>query len=249
MLMMIKTFFGWMIPLCFAIPALAGEMGHTMHDYFIAVNAGPSWMNTDSTQTIELQPDVIDTYLSQHHKNTNVLVNGEIFLGIQRHFFPKIQSQFGLAFYISSPAKINGYLQVDGNPNFQDYAYQYQINHEHIALKSKWIYEQSLNINPYLSGGVGVGFNRSYGYSLTPLIFQAVPMPLFQSNTQVALSYSVGAGFQRALSQHFTVALGYQFVSWGGSHLDQASGQTSSKGLSFSSLYSQGIEFNMSYLF
>lgn len=246
--MIFKTIFWGLTPLCFAIPAFAGEMSHASHDYFLSMSVGPSWTSPGSTQSIALQPDVINTYVSQNPSNTNVLVNGEIFLGVQTYFFQQIQSQFGLAFYASSPAKLKGYIQVDGDPNFQNYADQYKINHEHIALKSKWIFENSFNISPYVTGGLGIGFNRAYGYSMTPLIFPAVPMPPFQSYTQVALSYSAGAGFQRALSKHLKVAVGYQFISWGACHLAPASEQTSSKGLSLNNLYTQGIEFNLTYL-
>ncbi len=246
--MIFKTIFLRLTPLFFAIPAFAGEMGHASHDYFVSISIGPSWTTPGSTQRIALQPDVINTYVSQNPSNTNVLVNGEIFLGVQSSFFQQIQSQFGLAFYASSPAKLTGYIQVDGDPNFQNYADQYKINHENIALKSKWIFENSVHINPYLTGSLGVGFNRSYGYSITPLIFPAVPMPPFKANTQVTLSYSAGAGFQRDLNQHVKVAVGYQFVSWGSSHLAPASGQTSTKGLSLNNLYTQGIEFNLTYL-
>ena len=246
--MMLKIIFLSLTSLCFAMPALAGEMNNTLHDYFISLSVGPSWTNPGLTQSIALQPDLINTYISQNPSNTHALVNGEIFLGVQSHFLQHIQSQFGLALYASSQAKLQGYIQVDGNPNFQNYADQYQINHEHVALKSKFIVENAFNINPYVSGSLGVGFNRSYGYSMTPLILPAVPMPFFQSHTQVTLSYSAGAGFQRALNKHFTVALGYQFVSWGTSHLAPADGQASSKGLRLNNLYTQGIEFNLSYL-
>ena len=246
--MMFKTIFLRLTSLCVVLPAFAGEMGHTSPDYFISMSAGPNWTSLGSSQTIALEPDVINTYVSENNSHTNLLVNGEIFLGVQKQFFQRIHSQFGVAFYISNPAELNGDIQIDGNPNFQNYTYQYQINHEHIAFKSKWIFEQSLNINPYVSGSVGVGFNRSYGYSSTPLIFPSVSLPSFQSNTQVALSYSGGVGFERALNKNLTIALGYQLVSWGASHLGPLSGQTSNQGLSLNNIYTQGLEFNINYL-
>lgn len=235
-------------PFFFPMQALAGEMGHTSNDYFISISAGPSWTNPSKTQTIALQPDVMNAYVPQQPVKNSLLADGEVFLGVQNYFFQQISSQFGLAFYMSSPVTLDGYIQVDGNQNFQNYAYQFKINHEHIALKSKWIFEQPLNINPYVSGSIGVGFNRSYGYAVTPILFQAVTMPPFQSHTQVAFSYGVGAGLQHSLNQHVTVALGYQLVSWGSSYLGRASEQTSDKGLGLNNLYSQGIEFNISYL-
>jgi len=245
---MLKTIFLSLFSCCFAITALAGEIRYKSYDYFISISAGPSWTNVNSTQNIALQPDVVNTYISQNPSKTNILANGEIFFGFQSYFFKQIQSQYGLALYASSTKKLNGYIQVDGDPNFQNYADQYQLNHEHIALKSKWIFENSFNTNPYVSGSLGVGFNHSHGYSITPLIFQAVPMPAFQANTEISLSYSVGAGFQRNLNKHVKVALGYQLVSWGKSHLAPANEQTSSSGLNLNNLYTQGIEFNLNYL-
>jgi hypothetical protein len=244
--MMLKAIANILALLCFVTPGFSGEADHMFQNPFISISVGPSWSQPGATQTIALQPDVIDTYA--HQTPINTLANGEVFFGIQRDLFQHVVGQFGLAFYISSPANLNGSIQVDGDPNFQNYTYQYRINHEHIALKSKWIFQQSLNINPYISGSVGVGFNRSYQYAVTPIIFQALPMPLFQSNTQTVVSYSLGGGFQRTFGQHITAAVGYQFVSWGASHLAPASGQTSAKGLGLSNVYSQGIEFNISYL-
>ena len=244
--MKLKTVCWALMP--FAMTAFAGEMGQTSKDYLMSVSAGPGWVSPSTKQTIALQPDVVNAYVSSHPVHTSVLADGEVFLGVQHHFFQSLSSQFGLAFYMSSPTSLDGYIQVDGNPQFQNYAYQFKINHAHLSLKSKWIFEQPSNISPYVSGSMGVGFNRAYGYAMTPVIFQAVSMPPFQSHTQVALSYSVGVGFQRSLSQHVMVALGYQLVSWGSSHLGRASEQTSHQGLGFHDIYSQGIEFNLSYL-
>jgi opacity protein-like surface antigen len=139
-------------------------------------------------------------------------------------------------------------MQVDGNPNFQNYAYQYKINHEHLALKTKWIAENALNMNPYLSASIGVGLNHSYGYSINPLISQEIPPPPFRSHTEAAFSYTVGAGFQHTIDCHFTIALGYELSSWGHSSLNRAQGQTSGHGLRLNNLYDQGITFNVSYI-
>lgn len=235
------------IPLFFSMLAHAGTMGSQSNDYFVSLSGGPSWTNAGSSQTIELQPEVIKTYVPQDLTNSNILGNGEIFAGIKKSFFQQVQSQFGVAVYSSSFAKLEGFIQEDGDPNFQNYSYQYKIEHQHIALKSKWVAENSFNMNPYISGSLGVGFNRSYGYIATPLIFQEVNVPPFQPNTELVFSYSLGAGFQHILSQHIAIGVGYQLVSWGSSTLLRAEGQTSGNGLSLSNLYTHGVELNMSY--
>lgn len=245
-MMLNKTVSGFIL-LSFLMDAHAGTMGSVSNNYFISLSGGPSWTNAGSRQTVALQPDLIKTYVPQDLTNSNMLGNGEIFAGIQRSFFPEVQSQFGLAFYLSSAATLNGFIQEDGDPNFQNYSYQYRISHGHIALKTKWIAENSYNLNPYLSGSIGVSFNRSYGYVATPLIFQEIDAPPFHSHTKTAFTYSVGVGFQHTVSQHLSVGVGYQLVSWGSSALARADGQTTGKGLSLGNLYTQGVELNLSY--
>lgn len=218
-----------------------------LHDYFISISGNAGWTNPGKTQTIALEPDVIKTYVPENLSNSRVLLSGELFLGVQKSYFPHIQSQFGLAFYFSDAAKLQGYIQEDGDFNFQNYAYAYKVDHKHIAFKTKWIYESNCYLNPYLSASIGVGVNRASHFGITPLIFQEVSAPPFQSATNTALSYSLGAGVQTNLNQHWAIALGYQFVSWGESQLNRADGQTSGHGLRLDNLYTQNLELNISY--
>jgi hypothetical protein len=218
------------------------------YDYFVSLSAGPGWTNAGASQTIALEPDVINTYVPDNLTNSHVIANGELFLGIQKSFFEHVQSQFGLALYASSHANLDGYIQVDGDPNFQNYEYSYKIGHEHLALKTKWIAENPLTMNPYLSASLGIGLNHSYDFSINPLISQEVPPPEFKSHTKVAFSYSIGAGFQHIINCHYSIALGYELVSWGTSSLNHADGQTSGHGPRLSNLYTQGLVFNVSYI-
>lgn len=247
--MILKKYSLGIIQLCVCLGAHAGAMGPAPlnNNYFVSLSGGPGWTNAGSSQTITLQPDVVKTWVPQNLANSNIMGNAEIYAGFQKSFFEQVQSQFGLAVYWSSDAQLNGFMQEDGDPGFQNFSYLYKISHWHVALKSKWVAENAFNMNPYLGGSIGVGFNRSYGYNLTPVILQEVVIPPFQSNTKAALTYTLGAGFQHTVNSHMTVALGYQLVSWGASALDRADGQTSGNGLQLSNLYTQGIEFNISY--
>lgn len=226
----------------------AGTMGPVSgSDYFVAISGGPSWTSTGDYQVITLQPAVVKAYVPDNLSNSNLMGNGELFVGKQLSFYPQIQSQFGLDLYISSYAQLNGFVQEDADPNFQNFTYQYRIGHGHIAFKSKWIFENMYNLNPYLSGSIGLGFNRSYDYAESSMIHQEIPAPAFRAHTQAAFTYSVGAGFQYSINQQLAASVGYQLVSWGSSNLDSAVGQFIGKGLSLSNLYTQGLEFTVSY--
>jgi opacity protein-like surface antigen len=234
--------------LCFPLVTFAGDGGSVGTDNFVlSFSAGPSWTNTNHSQTILIQPDVFNTYTPQTLNSDRLLGNGELFVGIQKSLFQQVQSEFGLALYGSSFATLNGAIDVFGDPNLQNYSYQYKMEHWHIALKSKWIATNDNNLNPYLSGSIGVGVNHAYNYSSTPLISQEIAPPPFQANTQAALTYSLGAGFQHRVNEHCAIGAGYQLVSWGPNSLARAKEQTWGKGLSLDTLYTHGVEFNVSY--
>ncbi len=228
--------------------SLAGTMGDLSHKYFFSASLGPSWTNSDQAQTVYYESDLIKSFQPSNLTNSNLMLNGELFFGINKQYFKNIQSEFGLSVYISSPAKLGGYVLEDANPDLLNYQYQYKISHEHLAVKTKWITENEYQLNPYLSGSIGLGFNYSYGYQASPLLFQEVLFPGFQSNFNTSFVYSFGAGFRRPITLHLSVDVGYQLVSWGGSSLSKAQGQAINDALSLGNLLTQGIEFTFTYL-
>ena len=99
----------------------------------------------------------------------------------------------------------------------------------------------------WISGSLGVGFNSAHGFQNTPLIYEAIVNPNFASHTQIAFTYTVGAGLQKALKQHWQVGVGYEFADWGQSRLGRAAEQTLNNGLELNHLYTNGILFNLTY--
>lgn len=80
------------------------------------------------------------------------------------------------------------------------------------------------------------------------LIEEALATPDFKSHTETALTYTVGAGIQKALNAHWHVGAGYEFADWGKSHLNRAAGQTLNQGLRLNHLYTNGVLLNLAYL-
>ena len=69
----------------------------------------------------------------------------------------------------------------------------------------------------------------------------------FAAYTQTSFTYTLGAGIQKILTNHWQVGLGYEFADWGQSRLNRASEQTIGQGLSLSHLYTNGLVFNLTY--
>ena len=213
-------------------------------DLVVSLSVGPGWVKAGQTQTIQLTSDTQKTYFA--HKSSQALVNGALFFGLQKPISCSIQSQIGIDFGITGNANLSGDIWDDADPAFDNYTYQYQVRHRHIAIKGKLI-DQSFDVHPWISAAAGVGFNYSHSFINTPKIFEAVAMPNFSSKMVSAFTYSVGIGLQRTLSKHLQVGIGYEFADWGKSNLGSSEGQTTGQSLSLPHQYIQSLLLNVTY--
>ncbi len=212
-----------------------------------SISAGPTWTNAGMTQTFYLQPDFPNTYAA--NQSTQILAEGELFLGIQRSIHPLILGQLGFAVATSSNTPLTGDVWEAADPTFDNFTYTYFIRHSHVAVKGKLLTEYfNPSILPYVEGSLGAGFNGSSHFSETPLIFQAIPAPNFRNNYETSFTYTVGIGVQKVLDPHWQAGIGYEFADWGRSSLKSAPGQTLGSGLSLNHFYTNQLQFTISYL-
>jgi len=206
------------------------------------------------TQTITSSPQTIRTYTANTSSNT--IADGELFFGVQHALkLPHqllenhpLQGQIGLAVATTSDANLTGNIWDDADPAFNNFTYRYQIIHTHIAAKGKLLTEAPYQLQPYISGSLGVGFNQSRSFNNQPIIFEAIAIPNFTSNITTAFTYTVGAGIQRTFTPHWQWGIGYEFADWGQSHLLAAPGQTIGSGLTQNHFYTNGLLFSVNYL-
>lgn len=237
--------------MCSILPniALAGSMGPVQNSHWLKVatlSLGPAYVNPGELQTIYLQSDVKKTYTS--NDNQEILFNGELFLGGQRQINDFLFGQLGLAVAASSPVSVKGQVWEDGDIDYYNYNYTYNVQYQHVAIKGKLLSNTDIFASPYISGSLGVGLNQANDFTISPMIIQEIAAPLFTSNNEVAFTYSLGAGFQRVLSKHLQAGIGYEFADWGRSALGRMSGQTINNGPEFSHLYTQQLQFSITYL-
>lgn len=229
--------------------AIAGSMGASTvgtNHYVAELGLGAAWEGAGKTQTITLAPDIIKTYSAE--KGSNALAIGELFLGMQHDYSDMLQWRLGLEVATTGNARLKGQIWDDAEPQFNNYNYYYKVNHAHLDLKGKLLSNLGYWANPWLSAGLGVGFNRASSFSNAPTIFEAVPNANFSANTQTAFTYSLGVGLQRAINQNWFAGVGYEFSDWGKSRLGRAEGQTQNQGPSLNHLYTNGVLLSLSYV-
>jgi len=225
----------------------AGESGTSLNSRMLAFSGGPAWYHAGKTQTLYIQPDFPNTYMPQ--KNTYVLADGEVFAGFQRALPHKTLGQLGFTVAATTSATEKGSVWEFSDPTFNNFIYQYHITHVHVAMKGKALSSQISESNlPYISGSAGVGFNRAYDYTTTPQIFEAVAPPNFQANTETTFTYTLGVGIQHICSPHTQIGVGYEFADWGKSALRTAAGQRTQDILQLNHLYTNQLQFNMTFI-
>lgn len=228
------------------LPVYAGIMGDIQSKAWVATySIGSAWTNPGYQQTLQLTPEIVKTYTAFAPSNT--LADGELFLGVKKDLPYHLFTHLGIAGALTSQAGLSGQIWDDAEPEFNNYQYGYHVQHGHVALKAKVFKDVSYPILPWISGSVGVGFNRSNSYQNQPLISEAIKQNNFANYTQTSFTYTVGAGIQRMINTNWQVGIGYEFSDWGQSHLNPAVGQTEGTGLSLNHLYTNGLIFNITY--
>ncbi|MCH9689290.1 MAG: porin family protein [Gammaproteobacteria bacterium] len=221
------------------------QFNQSIHPYLIGLSAGPSRGSGDKTQTLYLQPDIQKSYVAE--KNNQAFTTAELFLAKQFKQ-NKLLEQFGFVFAGAGNAILSGDIWELANPNFNNFEYQYKLNHAYIALKGRVLpINFSTLISPYLSASLGVAFNRAYQFKNTPKITEEVPLPNFKNKTKTSVSYTVGAGIEKTLTSQFKAAIGYEIADWGSTQLAPATGQTLNQGLSLKHFYAQQLQFSLFY--
>lgn len=212
----------------------------------LSLSLGPAWSSSGATQTITLSPNIQKTYDASSAGST--LVSGELFFGLQKQLNETFYSQLGLTVSASSNATFNGDVWENADPAYNNYTYQYKVNHAHIGIKGLLLADVNYIGRPYISGSIGMGQNNAHDFSITPRVYQEVAAPAFQSHTTHSFTYTLGVGVQRALNKHWQMGCGYQFASWGDSKLGKASGQTLNSGLYLNNIYTNSIQLNLTYI-
>lgn len=216
----------------------------------IMLSGGPGWTKAGDTQQqfSTSVPLLFNTYVA--NKKWNTLGEGELFFALQHAMGKYITGRFGIAAAGSSPAKLQGTVLLNSNPNVQAYRYSYRVSHGRIGLKTMFLFgEQNQTFMPYIMGSIGLAMNASHQYKQTPNsnIFPIVPT--FRSNTDSnAFAYTLGGGIEAAFTEHWHGGVGYQFADWGKNNLDSIRGQPFDEGLRLSRLYTHLLQFSLTYI-
>lgn len=211
------------------------------------LSLGPIWANTGSTQALQLTSQVENTYVGS--KVSRPLFEAAVFIGWVNNIHKNLQNQIGFTYQATSNTGVSGTIWQLSDPEFDNETYHYQVNHMHIAIKDKLVlHALSEYFQPFVNFSLGLGFNDASNFTNTPTISSVLPVPNFTNKTTTAFSYTLGAGFQKAVTSHLTLGIAYEFEDWGRYALGLAPLQTYNATLGNQHLYTNGLQLNVSYM-
>lgn len=230
-------------------PVHDGSLLDAKLSYFSAMHsfgtftAGPTFTSPSHAQTLSLLPPFENHYTSKSSVKSQGLLG--LTLGLEQEITKTLSWQLGLSGYFNSKIQSTGHVWQFALPEFDNFRYNYQIQSNRLMTTGKLLSTAAGRFHPYVSGELGLGFNRASSYNETPLIIEAVPMPPFGEHKTTAFSWGVGAGVDININTRCRLGLGYQFANLGNVTLGRSPGQVTNQTLSLPHIYSQELRFQL----
>jgi opacity protein-like surface antigen len=193
---------------------------------------------------------ITDQFYNYTPADQNVAVGlWELFIGAEWTINPHWGWQMGLGYNETGHWGAKGTFVQGADPqSANEYSYRYDIVGRQLMLENKFYYHYD-KAHPYLFLGLGASFNRAYDYRTNVPSFSTFTRE-YQDHNETNFTYAVGLGFDRDLSKHTRLGLGYRFVDLGKVSLGKALIDTTvaSGTLSENHLYASEFVFQLTLL-
>jgi opacity protein-like surface antigen len=214
----------------------------------ITLSLGPAWTSRVNTHEFHIRTTTDNVF--NYNRQNEVTGAGEVFVGWQAPINLNLLGQVGVVLAGTLNTPINGNIWQADFTSPTRYAYRYDVNHRHAALKLKMTTDTNTVVQPYLSGAVGMGSNQASHLTIRPNVtsLDLQPIPL-STNNHNAFVYSLGIGIQTAYNQNWYLGFGYEFANWGGLQLSAATGNSYNTRINTERLYANQLLFSLTYVF
>lgn len=145
------------------------------------------------------------------------------FLGLEfplKYSYP-MRWQTAVGYYQTNSMHTNGIDYFFSLPEFGNKSYSYNVTNQRVLLENKFMFKMVEWLYGYAMGGVGVSFNKAYGYKEVAIDPSTPADGYFQDNTSASLAYSGGVGVEAFIVDNFRMSFGYQFSELGQIQLGQ----------------------------
>jgi opacity protein-like surface antigen len=155
-----------------------------------------------------------------------------------------------LSYHRLSNMEVNGTLEQGISAPFYSARYQYAIQLSQLLAEVKIQHKWRQTLYPYLTAGIGSGFNSAKNFGTTVPDYLTVT-PAFANHTRSSLGYMLGLGMDTPIASNITAGIEYRFSNWGqaGPGNGVIRMRTLPDYLSQSHLYTNALSAQLNYYF
>ena len=156
-----------------------------------------------------------DIYLQKSTHNSEILSGAFGYRWYrQQRWFPYLFLNANYAFVF--PTTINGRIVQFSLPQYNNFAFQYDIQRQTVLAIAKGTLFDYHHLLPFVSFGAGVTLNRIQHYQeVADIGIYPRISPAYANHTNTQFSYSLGVGVDYALSHRFWLGVQYQYGHYG----------------------------------
>ncbi len=214
---------------------------------FVTLSLGPA-LTLGSTKKFSVA-FLSDSLTYNYSRKKAVFGSGDLYLGWQGPINMNVLGQVGLSIAGSPNVPIQGKIWQGYVSNPTYYRYSYDVAHQHAALKFKFMTDTNRNIQPYISGALGIGSNQSSHLKIRPQLTEDSQPVNLTSETTHQFVYTLGFGIQTAYSTNWHFGWGYEFADWGSLKFSTQHSQNFNSRVNSSNLYVNQLLFSLTYVF
>lgn len=181
---------------------------------------------------------VANTYFSYQPENAsafNSMIGGSV--GFESSLNQRWVWQSTLGYYQTGSTSISGeeaQAPISHPLATNMWDYHYKGLGRQLLWENKLLLTLPKGYHPYLSLGLGEGFNEAYGFKVTPQNSGEVATATFDDHHNTDFIYMAGVGLDKNLSEHVRLGLGYHLGYLGQYDLGKGELNTGAGGAVFS---------------
>ena len=200
--------------------AIAGHTGFTNAagmpegNWYLKVHGGAGWYSEGKNHTINYGDDDFDAF----NDNSEREVAFQYGLGAGFHFAMPEQGAMGLgiSWYGDAEHKYKGYIDQYAQRSLRDYNYLYKVQSQRVMVEGCWGFPFYQQLEGFVTGGLGMSWNKFSSYKYTPLGTEESPKPEFQDkDTNSAFAWQLGAGVSWAFTPQWRASVFYLYANNG----------------------------------
>ena len=225
----------------------------TKANWYASLGVGGEFPTLNSSMSVNNgsgfpPPNGVDLYSTSN--NSQVLFGASLGRRWQNESVWLPSLSVGVLYEYFFPTNAGGTIMQYSLPAFTNYNYQWNISSNVVMATGKLNLFQYNRFSPYITGGVGGGFNRatSYREQALPGVTSRVS-PGFADNTNSQFAYNAGAGLDFQFAPQFILSVGYLYQDLGAVASGPGFQTWSGESLNLGSYRSNDVFASVSYLF